>query len=190
MQQDLQQAFAAILQWEGGWTQAEGEPGGASNWGISMVSFKDWRHKHKLPDPTFDDLKVLTKDQATSIYEETWVNQINFDSLPTGVDLMMLNICINLGVVGGIKLLQGEINANVTGKMDGVTMLSLRAYAAPDRAAGLCAQLSAAWLLNKSKDIDWSKYKAGWTNRAVSITNSCLDMINTSISTNTSQGNT
>lgn len=195
MQQDLQQAFAAILRWEGGWTESPAEPGGASNWGISMVSFGDWRKKHKLPPPTFDDLKALTPDQATAIYEETWEPQINFDNLPVGVDLSMLDKSINLGVVGGIKLLQQEINAAQTGKMDGVTMLSLRAFAAPDRAAALCAQLGAGWLMIKKQSPNWDKYKAGWTNRSVSITNTCLDMINTQIAnaantSNTVQGNT
>jgi lysozyme family protein len=192
MQQDLQEAFTDILRWEGGWTEADSEPGGASNWGISMVSYGDYCKKHKLPEPTKDDLKALTSDKAITFYEDSWVNQINFDALPVGVDLQMLNIAINLGVVGGIKLLQAEIESPQTGKMDWNTVTSLKAFTAPDRAASLVAALGAGWLKNKSQDVDWPKYKAGWTNREVSITNSALTMINNQIATaNTSStGNT
>lgn len=198
MQEDLEKAFAVIIRWEGGWTESPAEPGGASNWGISMITFGDWRKKHSLPPPTFDDLKALTSDQAIGIYEEMWTPRIIFDQLPVGVDLMVLNNCINLGVVGGINLLQQELGVPQTGKINGTTLLALRSLSSPDRAAAFCAQLSTGWLMVKRKAPNWDKYHAGWTNRANSVLASCLDMINAAIQANTAilpplpppQGNT
>jgi lysozyme family protein len=178
MQQDLQTAFADILQWEGGWTQSPAEPGGASNWGVSMITFGDYRKKHGLAAPTFDDLKALTQNDAIAIYQENWVSKIDFDDIPVGVDLQLLNISINLGLVGGISLLQQELNIPITGKMDNLTIATLQGYNTIPKQASLAADLGAAWLVNKSHDEDWYKYHAGWSNRANSITNACLAMIN------------
>jgi lysozyme family protein len=178
MYQDLKPAFVDILRWEGGMTISPAEPGGASNWGISMVSFTDWRHKHKLSPPTIDDLQSLTQDQAITIYEENWVGKISFDLLPVGVDLRMLDICINLGVTGGINLLQRVLDIRETGKMDGYTWLAMRSFIiVPDRLVTLINDLSIAWLALKFTQVDWHKYEAGWKNRNNDITQKCLDMI-------------
>jgi lysozyme family protein len=83
---------------EGGFAIRALEPGGAVNMGISFARFEAWR---KLKDPhkivTFDDLRAMTREEATEIYAQFFFVPAHFDILPGGVDYSVLDPFINGG---------------------------------------------------------------------------------------------
>lgn len=177
MQADLKQSLIDVLDSEGGWTQSPAEPGGASNWGISMTTWTDYCKNTNKPVPTLDDLKALTIDQASDFYEEIWANAINFSQLPVGVDYRLLDISVNLGLTGGINLLQGVLDIPTTSKVDGTTMLALTSYQNNTRLAEtLIMALGDAWLANKKQSANWSTYALGWTIRKERADIQAIDM--------------
>ncbi len=89
---------------EGGWAERSGEPGGAVNRGISFLAFSQWRTKQGKPTPTFADLKNLTIDEATEIYNEEYFSKIGFDDLPSGLDYVFANTAIMDGVSGAKRI--------------------------------------------------------------------------------------
>lgn len=169
-----------IYRWEGGWTESPNEPGGASNLGISMVTFADWRKANKLPPPTFDDLRNITKEEAGQIYAIRFAIPIRFNELPLGVDYRMLDIAVNLGAAGAIHLLQKIFGA----VEDGLFLSnSLLAAVIAQPATQIIQELSDGWIAIK-KTQSWTKYGRGWTNRNNDVTAIALAMVNPPITNN------
>jgi lysozyme family protein len=104
---------------EGGYAERDSEPGGAVNMGISFTAFKDWWAKHKKTgEPTWADLKALTREQAEEIYRDWFFTPIHFNVLPYGVDYALVDLVVNSGVGGGLRALQKHLGFDVTGKID------------------------------------------------------------------------
>jgi lysozyme family protein len=82
---------------EGGFAIRELEPGGAVNMGIAFARFEAWRLLKSKKVVTFDDLKAMTRDEATEIYAKFYFVPSHFDDLPSGVDYSVLDPFINGG---------------------------------------------------------------------------------------------
>lgn len=89
-------AVANLLKLEGGYEPAgTGDPGGETNFGISKRAYPNL------------DIKNLTKAKATAIYFSDYWLAGHLEQLPyQGVATKMLDMCVNMGDVRGIKLLQ------------------------------------------------------------------------------------
>ena len=118
MEKNFDTAITWVFHDEGGFAIRENEPMGGGNKGVSMLVFTEWRRKQNLPDPTFDDLKNLTDDEAKEIYRSNFANVISFDLLPSGVDYTVLNISVMQGPTGAKRILQESIGHPITGKLD------------------------------------------------------------------------
>ena len=77
-------AIASVLKHEGGYVHHESDPGGETNWGISKRSHPDL------------DIKNLTREQAISIYRDTYWSQVP-ESLPDGVRWFAFDVCVHSG---------------------------------------------------------------------------------------------
>lgn len=97
MKANWDRAVENILIWEGGWAERPNEPGGAVNRGISFTAFKEWRKAQGKPEPSFADLKAITKEEAKEIYRAKYAQRIDFDSLPPGYDYALLTAAVMTG---------------------------------------------------------------------------------------------
>jgi lysozyme family protein len=89
-----------VLNDEGGFAERANEPGGYCNMGVSMTAFIEWRHGKGMPTPTPEDLKALTREEATELYWEKYAMPSGFADHPPGVDYVMFNTAIMQGVGG------------------------------------------------------------------------------------------
>lgn len=96
-------ALAYVFTDEGGYAERAIEPGGAVNMGVSFERFVAWRQLKGKPHPTFADLKAMTRDEATALYDKFFLTPAHFDDLPAGVDYVVLDGFIN---GGGLTILQ------------------------------------------------------------------------------------
>ena len=71
--------------------------------------------------------------------------------LPEGLKLCLLDISNDIGNANGIKLLQQVLDIRETGKLDGLTLMALRAFKTTDRADLLCKQLRDKYKRNYPK---------------------------------------
>ncbi len=106
MRANVDAALAFVFKDEGGYAERPVEGGGAVNMGITFTVFKHWRLGLGHPEPTWADLKAMTKEEATQIYIVQFLNPVHFDDLPAGVDYAVYDASITGGVVGSTKLLQ------------------------------------------------------------------------------------
>lgn len=109
MKSNTEAALAFVYKDEGGYAERPTEGGGSVNMGITFTVFSAWRQLAGKPAPTWADLKAMTVDEATQIYEAQFLTGVHFDDLPAGADYCVLDAAINGGVAGSIKLLQAVL---------------------------------------------------------------------------------
>jgi lysozyme family protein len=95
---------ARLLVHEGGYTNDPRDPGGPTNWGITIA---DYRH-YKMPNATAADVKAMPLADAKDIYRRKyWVaNGLSCDDLPAGVDDSVFDYRVNSGIGRADKVLR------------------------------------------------------------------------------------
>ena len=86
-------AISKTLQYEGGYTNHPKDPGGATNWGITI---HDARRYWKL-DATPEDVKAMPKAVAIGIYRSKYWVRMGCDARPAGVDFVDFDLGVNSG---------------------------------------------------------------------------------------------
>lgn len=87
-------AMVRVFADEGGYTNDPVDPGGATNWGITIIDAR----KYWKADATPADVKAMPKDVASGIYRQHYANPMRYDDLPAGFDYSVLDAAINSGV--------------------------------------------------------------------------------------------
>jgi lysozyme family protein len=127
MKSNLDECLAHIVKHEGGFAIRDTEGGGAVNMGVTFTVFRAWRLNQKKPDPTFNDLKAMTLEEAKAIYAKQYAEPVRFKELRAGIDYCMLDAAVNGGVTGAIKVLQEALRVNtVDGHFGAVTWWAAR----------------------------------------------------------------
>jgi hypothetical protein len=89
---------------EGGYTNDPRDPGGPTNWGITIYDAR----KYWKPTATAADVKAMPKSVAEAIYWPHYAVPLCYDDLPAGADYAALDYGINSGVSRGAKVMQHE----------------------------------------------------------------------------------
>lgn len=87
-------AMVRVFADEGGYTNDPVDPGGATNWGITIHDAR----KYWKPDAVPNDVRNMPKSVAADIYRKHYANPMRYDELPAGVDYSVLDAAINSGV--------------------------------------------------------------------------------------------
>jgi lysozyme family protein len=87
-------AISKTLTYEGGYTNHPSDPGGPTNWGITI---HDARMYWK-PDATAEDVKAMPKSVAIEIYRQKYWAKMGCDDRPAGVDFVDFDLGVNSGV--------------------------------------------------------------------------------------------
>jgi lysozyme family protein len=109
-------AIGPLLKHEGGFVDHPSDPGGATNWGISL------RFLRGLEDPYFDvdqdgdvdadDIKALTRAGAINIYREQWWERYNYGAIEhQALANKVLDLSVNMGPHRAHTLLQQAARA-------------------------------------------------------------------------------
>ena len=136
-------AFAECLSFtlaqEGGFSDDPRDPGGATNYGITLATLRDWSGDPGLGPAAVQNIGMPTVD---SIYRADYWNRVLGDSLPPGVDLSVFDHGVNAGPAASVRLLQQALGFTGTAVDGAVGPITLRA-AAMACAAALITQLAA-----------------------------------------------
>lgn len=108
---DFNSFFPTLLKHEGGFVNDPVDPGGATNKGITMATFKLCARELLGVEPTLDALIRLTDDQAGKIYKKLYWDKVRGDDI---VLQPLANIVFDFQVNAGAnasRLLQRVLNA-------------------------------------------------------------------------------
>jgi len=113
---------------EGGHAHHPLDRGGETHYGITQSTYALWRAAQKLPQ---QPVKLITRDEAESIYRDFYWIAGNCDELPAPVDMVHFDACVNHGVGKAARMLQSVAAVMPDGDIGPVTLAAVRA-ADPD----------------------------------------------------------
>lgn len=103
-----ERCIALTLAHEGGYTNHPSDPGGPTNWGITIHDAKAyWK-----ANATAADVKAMPKSVAVSIYKVRYWDRMGCDDDPMGVDYATYDYGVNSGVGRGIPVRNRLKNAD------------------------------------------------------------------------------
>lgn len=86
--------ISKTLTYEGGYTNNPHDPGGATNYGITITDAR----LHWKPDATPADVRAMPKSVAIEIYRQKYWAAIGCDERPSGPDVFEFDTAVNSGV--------------------------------------------------------------------------------------------
>lgn len=95
-------SIVRVLAHEGGYTNHPSDPGGPTNWGITIHDARRyWKN-----GATAADVKAMPKSVAVAIYRAKYWDALRCDDLPPGVDYCAFDYGVNSGIGRSGKVLR------------------------------------------------------------------------------------
>lgn len=153
MQKNRDVCIQECLKWEGGYTNNAADPGGPTNWGITIADAKRYWKK----DATAADVKAMPKEVAINIYASKYwkTPYYDCDKLAPGVDLAVFDFGVNSGPARAKKYLDLSVGGDAS---DTVTKIC-------DKRLSFLRSLKT-----------WSTFGRGWESRVKGIKAKALQM--------------
>src|SRR5215467_5362605 len=87
---------------EGGYTNNPADPGGPTNFGITLADYR----KYVKSNADAADIRAMKVEDAKTIYREKYWNAQRCDELPAGVDYAVFDYGVNSGIGRSGKVLR------------------------------------------------------------------------------------
>lgn len=169
MERNFQRSLSLVLKWEGGFVNHPKDPGGATNKGITLATFR----RYVKRNGTVDDLKRITDAQVSTVYRKQYWDAVKGDDLPSGVDYAVFDFAVHSGPARAAKYLQAAVGVDQDGKIGPVTIAAARGMNAVDLVAAICAKRMA--FLKRLNT--WPTFGKGWTNRVNDVVREAAKMV-------------
>jgi lysozyme family protein len=167
------ECLAFTLGEEGGWSNNPRDPGGCTIAGVTLPSYQDWKQNHAL---TCNDLQLISHADISDFYQTMYWQTTSAQTLPPGVDLMVFDAAVNMGVSGSVKLLQTQVNVVADGDIGPITLAAVSAIAP----VILVADLAQAQTVFYQTLSDFAVFGTGWLNRITARQTAAIAMLSTS----------
>lgn len=130
--QRFERALEFVLRWEGGYVNHPADPGGATNRGITQVTYDQWRARQNLPARSVQE---LTDEEMYSIYRARYWERGCCGELPEQIGLVHFDGCVNHGRQNAAKILQRTLKVADDGAVGSATLAA--AASVDDKATAL-----------------------------------------------------
>lgn len=158
MKSSITSALQHIREFEGGYVNDPHDPGGCTNMGITIGTYR----RHLNPDGTCQNVRDLSWAEAEAIYRAAYWDLVRGDDLPPGLDLLVFDHGVNAGVETAVKMLQRLVGAIADGQVGAVTL----ARVDREQTADLIRRYTTARISYYRSLKTWRRYGKGWTRRA------------------------
>lgn len=169
MQSNFARALANVLVHEGGFVNHPKDPGGATNKGITIATFRKWVKR----DGTVDDLKNISAADVAKVYRKHYWDKVRGDDLPSGVDYAVFDYAVNSGPGRAAKALQAVVGAKLDGAIGPETIGKASALAPAVVVNRLCDERMR--FLEGLKT--WPTFGKGWSSRVAGVREDALHMV-------------
>tara|TARA_R110000751_G_scaffold65483_2_gene133949 strand:+ start:5951 stop:6580 length:630 start_codon:yes stop_codon:yes gene_type:complete len=153
-------AIPKILEHEGGFVNHPSDPGGATNKGITLATFR----RYIKPNGTVSDLKALTTAQAVTVYKRQYWDAVSADLLPSGVDYAVADFAVNSGPSRAAKYLQAVVGVTQDGQIGPATIAATKAMPPREVIERLCGDRLAFMKRIQGGKL-WQTFGRGWQRR-------------------------
>ena len=162
-------ALARLLQHEGGYTNHPDDPGGPTNFGITIADYR----RYAQPDATAADVRAMPVDVAKTIYRKRYWDAQRCDDLPAGIDYAVFDYGVNSGIGRSGKVLRRVLG--MPDEAGTVTDAVVAAARAADAAAVITAICNERLRFLKSLKT-WDVFGKGWGRRVAEVEAAALAM--------------
>ena len=114
---DFDTAFHALLGHEGGYVNHPRDPGGETNWGITVSVAR--QHGYQGP------MRDLPVSVAKQIYRQSYWDPSRADELPAIIRYAVFDASVNSGVSQSIRWLQRAVGTETDGRIGPKTMAAV-----------------------------------------------------------------
>ncbi len=168
MLRNFERSLSGVLAHEGGFVNDPHDPGGATNKGVTIATFRRYVDK----SGTIDDLKNLTTAQAATVYRKQYWDAVCGSDLPDGVDYSVFDFAVNSGSERAAKYLQTIVGAKTDGEIGPRTLAAVKATD-PTVIINMLCDRRLSFLQSLPT---WPRYKNGWTDRVHDVREISLEM--------------
>jgi len=169
MESNFQKALKLVLVHEGGFVDHPSDPGGATNKGVTLETFR----RYVKPNGTVADLKKITDAQIATVYRNQYWNKCNCDKLPAGLDYAVFDFAVNSGPSRAARYLQAVLGVAEDGVIGSGTLGAI------DNAGTAIRGLAAKRMAFLRSLKTWDTFGKGWTRRVDDVTRAALAMVGT-----------
>ena len=156
-----------ILKDEGGFVNHPRDPGGATNKGITIATYR----RYINPKGTAADLKKLTQAQAVKVYKAEYWDKVSADKLPVGVDYVVADFGVNSGPGRAIKHLQRAVGVTEDGVIGPATLAAVKRVSP----ATIVQRITDSRMQFLRKLDTWPTFGEGWTSRVQGVRAAALE---------------
>lgn len=171
MRETYEQAITQVFEDEGGYTNDAADPGGPTNWGITIHDARTyWKQ-----DATAEDIRDMPKAVAEDIYRQHYATPLQYDKLPAGVDYSVFDYGINSGINRSARVLQSIVKVSQDGEIGPITLRAV-SHADPSRLINAIYDERLSFLKSLHT---WNTFGHGWTARCTHGRALALSMVKT-----------
>jgi lysozyme family protein len=161
MKENWNASLQHVLKSEGGWSDHPADPGGATMKGVTLETYRRYKMN---PHITKDQLRNITDEEVADIYKVGYWDKCRCYDLPSGVDFLVFDAAVNMGVGRSAKLLQEAVGVSADGVIGPITIAAANA-ADVDLTIERFSQLKEAFYRSLPT---FGTFGNGWLNRVAS----------------------
>jgi lysozyme family protein len=162
-------ALARLLAHEGGYNNHPDDPGGPTNFGITIADYR----RYVKPDATAADVRAMTVDEAKAIYRRRYWDAQRCDELPAGVDYAVFDYGVNSGIGRSGKVLRRVLGlSDSSSRVTDQVIAAARAADSRSVIAAICDERLR--FLRSLKT--WNVFGKGWSRRVAEVRAAALAM--------------
>lgn len=158
-------ALAFVLRWEGGYSDAQADHGGATNHGITQRVYDAFRSA--LNDP-LRPVREIEDGEVKAIYRADYWLRARCDSCPAPLDLVLFDSAVNSGVTQATRWMQRALGVTADG-VAGPHTLAAIAACIPRVTARVLIDHREVLLRTLGAREGQGKFLAGWLNRTTAL---------------------
>lgn len=158
----FQKALEITLKFEGGYSNHSADPGGATNHGVTQVTYNEYRD---LAGKSRKNVRLITQSEIKDLYYNLFWRRASCELLPEQLAILHFDTAVNFGCTGANQQLQEAVGAIQDGILGKRTLSLIFQKAARD--------IIENYLHIREKkyrsDRNFSTFGEGWLNRISSL---------------------
>lgn len=151
------QAFALLIDHEGGYVDHPDDPGGATRYGITEAVARAAGYR--------GDMRTLPLDFAAAIYRQQYWDAVRANELPAAARYVVFDAAVNSGVRQAVLWLQRAVGTTPDGVLGPRTLAAAQALDGQQLRARLLGQR----LQFMTSLPNWPSFSRGWARRIASL---------------------